>query len=168
MYVLQDRHIPRGGTRGQTEPLVPERVIVHAMGEYIKDDDGQVYYAVEWLKKLKCSAHILVAPDCTIIRCRQNNDEAIHAFGCNNDSLGIEFLVPGTHNYGTFLKAIKKPYLKQGQLEGAIEFVRKEWVEGLGILNYEEHRKADPRQIKKDPGDGFPLEEFLEGIGVTV
>ena len=159
--------LPRGGTRkGRTQS--PNRGIVHAMGEYIKDDDGQVYHAVEWLRKCGYSAHIFVCPNADIIRSREDHQDAIHAAGNNYDTLGIEWLVPGIHNYGTFLEAIEKPYLKPGQLEAGIDFVRKEWVEALGILHYEKHCNVDPKQIKKDPGSGFPWREFLKGIGIII
>lgn len=160
-----DYPIPRGGTREQTEPLNADRVVVHSMGEWIKGRDGKVYHAPDWLKKIGYSAHVLVAPDGTIYRCREDWQEAIHAYG-NNDALGIEFLVQGTHNYGTFLNVIEAPYLSEMQYMAGVEFVRNEWVEKKGILHYQRHCDADPRGIKHDPGEGFPWRQFLADIGV--
>lgn len=158
--------LPRGGTQQQTKPFVSRRVVVHAMGEYIRDMDGQVYFAPDWLKRCGYSAHVLVATNGDIYRCREDDEEAIHAYG-NNDALSIEWLVKGIHNLTSLHRAIKKPYLTQVQLEGGIEFVREVWVKRKGILRYEGHDKVDPRQIKQDPGKGFPWDKFLPGIGVT-
>ena len=44
------------------EQNVPKLIVIHAMGEYIENDDGQVYTAVDWLIKLKLSAHKLITP----------------------------------------------------------------------------------------------------------
>lgn len=160
-----ERPIPRGGTRAggiQT----PDRVIVHAMGERIRDNHGKVWEAPEWLEKCKYSAHILIYPNLDIVRCRNDNQEAIHAAGNNQDTLGIEFLVPGIHNLASLYEAIKRPYLADGQLDVGCEFVKEHWVETLGILRYEKHSKVDPKQLKQDPGEGFPWVKFLRGIGV--
>ena len=159
--------LPRGGRRKGRERQFPDRVIVHAMGEYIKKN-GKVYHAVEWLEKINLSTHVLICPNGHIIRCREDSQEAIHAAGNNYDTLGVEWLVKGEHDLSSLYKAIHQPYLSEIQLLNGIQFIREEWVKKLGILKYERHSQVDPKGKKQDPGDGFPWREFLKGIGVII
>ncbi len=144
----------------------PKRVIVHAMGEYIKTNQGAVH-AVEFLESIGLSAHILICPDGDIIRCRHDNQGAYHAKGYNKDSLGVEFLVSGEHNYGSFIKSIETPYLTIKQYESGMEFIRDEWRKKLGILRYSRHSDISPER-KVDPGNGFTWIQFLKDIGVII
>ena len=148
--------LPRGASHQD-----PNRIVVHAMGEYI----GGVH-AVDFLRNIGLSAHILVCPDKTIIRCRQDNQGAYHAKGYNDDSLGIEFLVAGNHSYGTFSEAIKKAYLKPGQYEVGMEFVRNEWFIKRGIMLMDRHCDLSPER-KVDPGSGFPWGQFMREVGTA-
>jgi len=141
----------------------PNRVIIHAMGEFI-DDKERDYSAYEWLDKLGLSAHILLTPSGVPIQCRDDGQKAWHAKNNNTNTLGIEFLVPGLHNYSTFLKAIKEPYLTDQQYSSGIEVINK-W-----LVNYKltkdavtTHHIIDPDR-KFDPGDGFPLDRFLNDL----
>jgi len=159
----------------------PKEIIVHAMGEYIKGDDGKIRHAVDHLREIEyqvmvngklewrqgLSAHILVCPNNDLIRCRRDDQGAYHAAGHNKDTLGIEFLVPGTHDYRSFRKVIALPYLAKGQYETGMEFVKTEWVKGKGILRLKRHSDIDPVR-KIDPGDGFPWTPFLKDIGVII
>lgn len=139
-----------GGTQA------PQKIVIHAMGEYI-DNGTQDYHAKEWLDKLGLSAHYLVCPSGVIIQTRQINEMAWHAKGHNTNSVGIEFLVSGLHTYGTFLEAIKKKYLTKDQLEAGIELCQSLKTKGLSELT--RHDALDPGR-KFDPGRGFPWEDF--------
>jgi len=90
----------------------PQRIILHAMGEFI-DTDGRDYFAADFLKKLGLSAHMLITPSGVAIKCREYNQGAYHAKGYNTNTLGIEFLVPGLHTYESFLEAINSEYLSK-------------------------------------------------------
>ena len=146
--------------------LEPSKVIVHAMAEFVIKD-GRAYHAIEWLRKKKQSAHIFVTPSGTIIRSRGDDQVAWHAKaqGHNFKSLGIEFLVPGAHDYGSFLDTIKRDYLTPQQYSAGVEFCRKEWVNKLGILHFAKHSTIDPA-MKEDPGGGFNWTQFLGDIGL--
>ena len=148
--------------------LDAKKVVVHCMAEYVIHE-GRAYHAIEWLRKKGWSAHAFVTPSGTVIRSREDDQGAYHAAaqGHNKISLGIEFLVPGAHDYGSFLDAIKRDYLTPQQYNAGVEFCRKEWVEKLGLLHFVKHSIIDPAR-KEDPGGGFPWGEFLKDIGVTV
>ena len=168
--IIVDKFMPRGGTRKGREKQFPKRAIIHAMAEYI-EHNGTIYHAIDWLEKVKCSAHIFIAPDGSIIRGRREDQEAIHAAGNNYDTLGAEWLVPGIYSsdtYSDFLTFIKNSYLVEEQFAAGVEYIRDRWVGELGILKYEKHSKVDPAQGKQDPGDGFPWREFLKNIGVII
>ncbi len=137
------------------------RIVYHSMGEFIRDDDGQVYYCIDWLKKLGISAHAFITPSAVIIRSRNDHQMAWHAKGFNEGSLGIEFLVPGIHNYNSFLRRIEDPYLTDGQFRAGISQTR-EWLGKYKIKSVDAH--SDITETKYDPGRGFPKDEYLKRI----
>jgi hypothetical protein len=63
----------------------PKRIIVHAMGEYVEDEEGIVRHAPEHLEHEGYSAHVLACPNGDKIRCRHDSQGAAHAKGFNND-----------------------------------------------------------------------------------
>ena len=146
--------------------LEPGKVVIHAIAEFVVKD-GRAYYAIEWLRKKEMSYHALATPSGTIIRCRNDDQVAWHAKaqGHNFKALGFGFLVPGAHDYGSFLDAIKRDYLTPQQYNAGVEFCRKEWVNKLGILHFAKHSAIDPA-MKEDPGGGLPWGKFLADIGL--
>ena len=149
------RHSPYGGAH-----QMPKLIVVHAMGEYVMADGGGEYiYAVEHLARMMLSAHALVSPDGTVIRCRGDNEGANHARGFNTDSLGIEILVPGRHDYASFVRTIAQPYLTDAQYTAAVEQCR-EWMRLHSITRIARHSDVSPGR-KLDPGAGFPWDKFI-------
>lgn len=142
----------------------PNRIIVHAMAENIMSD-GTTYTSIDWLNEIGLSAHALCTPNGEIIRCRKDDQGAWHAKGHNENTLGIEFLVPGVHGYGSFIETIKRPYLTDKQHRAGTEFV-KNWMDLWDITEIQRHSDIDPNR-KKDPGKGFPWVQFLEDLGVV-
>ena len=154
----------------------PNRGIVHAMAEYISYKK-KLRHAVEFLEMIEyeykgetrrgLSAHILIAPNGDIIKCRENNQGALHAAGHNVDTVGAEWLVKGEHDYESFLKTIQYPYLSETQFLKGCEYIREDWVKKEGILHYQRHSEISPER-KFDPGPGFPMKKFLKEIGVMI
>src|SRR5210317_1860024 len=91
----------------------PKMIVVHSMGEFLLDPHP--IHATDFLEKIGLSAHALVAPSGNIYICRDDDQGAYHAKGYNTDSLGIEFLVAGHHNYGSFLETIKTDWVTDEQ-----------------------------------------------------
>ncbi len=154
-------------------------IVLHAMAEYIHVDQavynyyynkgkilevGRDYHAPEWLRALGLSAHRLATPMGQSIKCRDYAQGAYHASGYNTNSLGIEFLVPGVHNYPSFLEALKTSYLTSSSFDCGIESVRA-WMELKNIEKGEikTHYELSPDR-KEDPGEGFPLLDFLNEL----
>lgn len=146
---------------GGAAKQVPRRIIIHSMAEYVPGSPSN-QHATELLKALKLSVHALIAPDGTIIRCRQDWEGAYHAKGHNENSLGVEFLVPGVYDYGQFLKRIKTPYLTKEQYASGVYLVS-HWAKQYAILDIQRHSDVDPSR-KYDPGNGFPWTSFLSDI----
>lgn len=156
-YTVLNKSLPNGA-KYQT----PHKIILHSMGEYILFDSGEKKHAYDFLKSIGLSAHALICPDGTVIRCREDNQGAWHAKGFNRGSLGVEFLVKGAHTYGSFKKAIKKPYITFEQHVAGVELLR-DWCSSYTITSIEEHRSISPKR-KYDLGDGFPLQQFLQDV----
>ena len=153
--------LPAGATHN-----APQRIILHAMGEYI-DTDGRDFFALDFLKKIGLSVHMFITPSGVAIRSREFTEGAYHAKGHNTNTLGIEFLVPGLHTYESFLEAIDKKYLTDAAFKTGLEVVR-------DYLNRMQNN-PEPREVirthaelnpgrKFDPGKGFPYSDFLSSI----
>jgi N-acetyl-anhydromuramyl-L-alanine amidase AmpD len=155
-YTTINKPLPKGAKN-----QLPSRIVLHAMGEYVKLDSGNKH-AYDFLKDIGLSAHALICPDGTIIRCRDDNQGAYHARGFNTDSLGVEFLVTGKHTYSSFKSAIKKPYLTFEQHISGVELLR-DWCSKHTIVSIDRHSDIDPER-KVDPGEGFPFDLILKDI----
>lgn len=135
----------------------PKLLVIHAMGEWIHD--GNYYHAPDYLVKLGLSCHYLITPSGVIIKTREEHQTAWHAKGFNTHSIGIEFLVQGVHNYETFLKAIRNPYLSDDQIKSGLDLISgiRRRYPGIEIKR---HSDLDPAR-KSDPGEGFQFEYFI-------
>ena len=155
-YTVKNMPLPNGPKK-QT----PNRIILHSMGEFIKLDSG-TKYAYDFLKYKKLSAHALICPDGVVLRCRDDNQGAWHARGFNKNSLGVEFLVKGVHNYTSFLKTIEDSYLSFEQHCACVELLR-DWCNKHDIVSISRHSDIDPKR-KKDPGRGCPFDLILRDV----
>lgn len=160
MSMIIRHHLPHGGDA----PNDPKLIVVHAMAEYILDG-GVYYHASEFLDRYELSAHVLVAPNGDRYVCRDDHERAWHARGHNTDSLGIEFLVEGRHDYASFVEVIKTPYLRMDeQYESGLEQVE-QWIVDHQIRRITRHSTLSPGR-KVDPGDGFPWAGFIGELGL--
>jgi len=154
------RHSPHGYKGNK-----PNLIVVHAMAEYLDTEaDDNDPHAYEFLRKIGLSAHILIAPNGDVYRLRNDDELAFHAKNFNTNSLGIEFLVPGTHDYSTFLKAINEDWVSEDQYQSGLEVIRK-WMFKFHIFKKQVKRHSDisPGR-KKDPGRGFPWIRLTQDI----
>jgi N-acetyl-anhydromuramyl-L-alanine amidase AmpD len=157
MYIF--RHSKNAGNHEHT----PVMITLHAMAERITWG-GYDLDAADFLDEIGLCSHALVKPNGDIIRMRGDNELAWHAKRFNTGNLGIEFLVPGVTSYENFLERIKQPYLNPVQYASGLQQV-KDWIALYGIQRVTTHHKLDPGR-KEDPGTGFPLEDFLNDLGV--
>lgn len=146
----------------------PELVVLHAMAEYINDPSP--IFAPNFLEKYGLSAHALIVPNGDVMICRSEQSGAYHARGFNTNSLGVEFLVPGDHDYGTFIEAMKTDYVTPEAWAAGVELV-KGWCEKWGIDPYDSDEKKGVKRHsdispgrKSDPGNGFDFSNFLTQI----
>lgn len=146
------------GSFTNSEPFM---IVIHAMGERI-NDRGTIYSARGWLDHLGYSAHALIHPDGDITVCRPSDQGAYHAKGHNTNTLGVEFLVPGVHDYGTFLESIKMDWCKPAQYKAGRELLNM-YMFDFDIGAIVRHSDIDPGR-KVDPGTGFKWYEFLDSL----
>ena len=160
-------------------PIKPKGVIIHSMAEYLKMDNGPMK-AHDFLKSVRLSVHGFIHPDGTYEKMIKSPRRAHHAGTSNwnglkhlnSHYLGFELLVPGTHNYGSFLKAIKKPgTYTQAQFDRAVE-VCKYWIKTYKIPldNIIRHSDCSGDHVrgkgkgKSDPGAAFDWNAFKEAL----
>ena len=140
-------------------------IVVHAMSEYIMHD-GKELYAPHFLNKIGLSCHYMVLPHGGIMECSDpENRIAWHAKGFNENSVGIELLVPGLHDYESFLDAIKKPkWSGMHQRQSLVKLTYNLFSKFGNDLQVVRHSDIDPEN-KKDPGEGFQWDWFMKIIG---
>lgn len=160
MQIVRIKDLP-----GKDVSIKVKKIVIHAMGEFI--ENGEIdYYAPDFLRKIGLSAHFFVTPSGVIIQGRDANNIAWHAKGYNYETIGIEILVPGLHTYETFLDTIVEPeWYTKIQFEEAINLVKylKRQISSLTDNWLIRHSDLSPTR-KKDPGKGFPWEDFCRKV----
>jgi len=142
---------------GFSNNFKPTQIVIHAMGEFVGG-----MFAPDFLRSVELSAHALVTPSGVVIRTRTDQHGAYHASGHNVNSLGVEVLVGGVHDYGSFVKAIKSDWVTPQQFGATVELV-KAWRSKHGINTVVRHSDISPGR-KVDPGEGFMWERFLKEV----
>ena len=160
-------------------PIKPKGVIVHSMSEYLKLDDGPKY-AKDFLESIGLSVHGFIKPDGTYEKMISSPGKAFHAgksyhnglSGLNSHYLGFELLVPGTHDFGTFSKAIEtEGTYTDEQMKTAVE-VCQYWMKEYDIPadNIVRHSDVSGDDVrgkgkgKTDPGSAFDWDKFKKEL----
>ncbi len=159
--------------------IVPKGVIVHSMSEYLKLDNGPMY-ARDFLESIGLSVHGFVKPNGTYEKMVSSPGKAFHAghsewnglSGLNSHYLGFELLVPGTHDYGSFSKAIEtEGTYSEEQMKTSIDICRY-WMEKYNIPaeNIIRHSDCSGDHVrgkgkgKTDPGSAFDWDKFQKAL----
>ena len=159
--------------------IVPKGIVVHSMGEYLFWE-GEWITAHDFLKELKLSVHGFIHPDGEYEKMISSPGRASHAgkslheglSGLNSHYLGFELLVPGKHDYGSFLKAIETPGVyTEAQFERAVN-VCKYWMDKYNfsaskVVRHSDVSGDDVRgegKGKVDPGSAFDWKRFQEAL----
>jgi AmpD protein len=159
------------------ELVQPVGVVVHSMGEHIVLNQV-IYPAQEWLDRQfalvpkgdKTSAHALVKPDGTVIRCAGHTDRCNHAglslwkrwLYLNKNFLSVELLVEGNHTWSTYLKAIREGDPYTDEQYRALAWIVHQWEQECPDLERENivgHETVSPGR-KPDPGPTFVWDRF--------
>jgi AmpD protein len=156
-----DSYIPNGGGFQK-----PDLLVIHAMGEFIKSEriGYPSQHAVPFLNENGYSAHLLISPEGDVYKCHPFDHVAYHAKGYNLNSIGIEFLVPGKHDYSSFLAAIKTDWVSEEQYQSGLAEI-KAILHDYPITRIVKHSDISPGR-KYDPGEGFPWERLLNDLGM--
>ena len=160
-------------------PIRPKGIIVHSMSEYLMWK-GKKLYAKDFLKELGLSVHGFIKPDGTYDKMISSPAKAFHAgkslhegvSGLNSHYLGIELLVPGVNDYGSFSKKInQKGTYTQAQFNTTVE-VFKYWMKQYNIPASRVVRHSDVSgdhvrgkgKGKTDPGSAFDWKAFQKAL----
>ena len=149
------------------------------MSEYLMWK-GKKLYAKDFLKELGLSVHGFIKPDGTYDKMIVSPNKAFHAgkslheglSGLNSHYLGVELLVPGVNDYGSFSKKInqKGTYSKK-QFDTTVE-VFKFWMKKFNIPASRVVRHSDVSgdhvrgkgKGKTDPGSAFDWKAFQKAV----
>ncbi len=146
----------------RTQPI--RQIIIHSMAEYLYTEDGVHLHATEFLKSIGLSCDYMVTPGGDTIQCNMDplKQYCWHAKGFNDDSIGIEVLVPGLWTYPDFKKAIHEDgWVSSPAFTEVINLTFDLCkVHNLTADDVYPHYKRDNRGIKKDPGRGFDWQNF--------
>lgn len=138
----------------------PCRIIVHCMAASIDYQDKRMD-APAFLRHIGLSTHALVRPDGTLIHCREDTEGAYHAKGHNQDTLGIELLVPDAHNLAELKERVQNVWLSGDQYLAAAEWVREKMRRhNIAKDDVVRHMDLDPERRWFDPGPSFPWSLF--------
>lgn len=144
-----------------------DTLVVHAMAEWVMDDYGDYHYCTDWLNFLKLSVHAYCLPDGRIVETVAPDRVAYHASKYNNRSIGMEFIVPGGHNYNSFLKQMANvqnpPYSTEQYQAGGQWFRIQAHRLGLSFEHIKSHKQLDPDR-KQDPGNAFDWTAFRKAF----
>jgi N-acetyl-anhydromuramoyl-L-alanine amidase len=162
-------------------PIKPKGIIVHSMSEYLMWE-GKKLYAKDFLKELGLSVHGFITPDGKYDKMISSPGKAFHAgkslhegiSGLNSHYLGIELLVPGVNDYGSFSKKInQKGTYSKAQFDTTVE-VFKYWMKQYNIPASKVVRHSDVSgdhvrgvgKGKTDPGSAFDWKAFQKALVV--
>jgi len=138
----------------------PKRIVIHCMAERI-DYEDQRLDAPDFLRHVGLSCHAMIRPDGTLIHCREDNEGAYHAKGHNQDTLGIELLVPDCYNLAQLKKRTAETYLLGDQFRTLCSWtrgkMRRHEIDRDLVVG---HCHVDPDRRWYDPGAGFPWDLF--------
>ena len=142
--------------------------------------EGKTLYAKDFLKKLGLSVHGFIKPDGTYDKMIETPGKAFHAgkslhegvSGLNSHYLGIELLVPGVNDYGSFSKKInQKGTYTQAQFDTTVK-VFKYWMKQYNIPVSRVVRHSDvsgdhvrgKNKGKTDPGSALDWDAFKSAL----
>lgn len=150
----------------RTQPI--RQIIIHAMGEYLEIGKDCHLHATTFFQENKLSCDYMITPGGDTLQCNLDplNKYTWHAKGFNEDSLGIEVLVPGLWSYPDFEEAIQKDnWVTDSAFSQVIDLVVNLCrVHNLTAQDIYPHSARDNRGIKHDPGNGFGWKNFITHV----
>lgn len=150
---------PYTASRTQT----PGLFIIHAMGEFVKGDGGQVWYAPHWIDFLGLSVHAFITPDARVIESLGPTVRGAHAAPHNTGSIGFELLVAGVHRRPSLREAMKGYPFPPAQLKAAAEWCGTQLAD-FGTDKWTTHHILVPSR-KVDPWlPDHPTQVVFEGM----
>lgn len=156
--------------QSRTRNKPADGIVIHSMGQYVGDQ-----YAPDFLDNIGLSAHYFVDPDGFIVYGVPHERVAFHAgvsefkgqTNLNSTFIGIEILIEGKHNWGSFKEAIQKPesftgmqYARTAEICNNLMKIYSD-ITKERIVEHSQVSGADVRKNPKiDPGEGFDMEKL--------
>jgi len=159
--------------------MQPKGIILHSMSEYLVWK-GKQLCASDFLKSIGLSVHGFIHPNGAYEKMVESPRKAFHAgkslhegvSGLNSHYLGVELLVPGVNDYGSFSKKIQTPgTYSQEQFDQTVK-VFKFWMNKYNIPASRVVRHSDVSgdnvrgkgKGKTDPGKAFDWKAFQKAL----
>lgn len=148
-------------------------IVIHSMAEYIEGE-----YCYDFLQRIGLSAHYFITPKGEVIHGVGHKYKAYHAgesqwrgvSDLNENSVGIELLIEGDHNYASFLQAIKRA---DSFTDEHYETCAKICRDLMNIYDIQKSNIVGHSQVsgpevrddpKKDPGAAFSMKRLKDLI----
>jgi N-acetyl-anhydromuramyl-L-alanine amidase AmpD len=169
--------------RGRNSGIV-DIFVVHSMGEYIDDDNDpetQGVFAPDYLAHIDVGAHAFIKPNGNIYIGVDTKYRTPHAgksrfqerWWLNDTSIGVEWLVEGTHTWASFNRRLSEEgaYTPQ-QYEAGAQFtaecmIRYPAITTDRITRHDVVSSDSVRglgQGKPDPGPNFDWEQYMHFV----
>jgi len=174
--IARDRKIETQGPR--KEKAVVDIIVIHAMSEYLINNEGEVTFAMDFLNDIQLGCHYFIAPDGLLIQGVEPEFKTPHVGRSsfrgrnwlNGTSIGIEFLVPGINSYTQFIDTLRNgdPFTDQQYHTGSnlVARLNREYGDPH-LLGHDSVSGDDVRgkgRGKYDPGPNFNWSTFIEMI----
>lgn len=135
-----------------------ERLIVHAIAEWVVDEDGTPWHCTDYLRRVELSVHAFCLPDGRLVEAVPVERLAFHAKDWNEGSVGIEIVVAGAHDLDSLLARMgdfEAPPYTAAQYLAAGRWLRLQADRfDLRFADVFGHGELDPGR-KEDPGRAF-------------
>ncbi len=176
---IRDDKIETQKTRRSNTTI--DLIIIHAMSEYLINENGETVFAVNFLNEIQLGCHYFISPDGSVINGVHPDWRTPHVGRSefkgrkwlNETSIGIEFLVQGINTYGEFLQALRlgDPFTDEQYSSGAelVASLREKYKMPLErTFGHDAVSGDDVRgegRGKQDPGPNFNWSSFQLLIG---
>lgn len=153
-------------------------ILIHSIAQSLKGQEGD---SIDFLERIGLSAHYFITPDGTPYETLSTDKVAYHAGksawkgqrGLNSTFIGIEVMVSGEHDWGSFKQTIKDPRAFSNAQYGTAGLICYRLIKSFPAITYDRvlmHSQVSGPDVREDPkidpGKGWNQEKLMSGIRI--